>query len=79
MITDAKIKELFLECHNKDPEGLYADDVDLLEFGRKLEAEAHKNGVEEERAECIKFVKSLNSEVAKALEDWRKWTDRSQG
>ena len=78
MITDAKIKELFLECNNKDPNGLYADDVDLLEFGRKLEAVAREEAMIEERDTCIKFVRSLNSEVAKALEDWRKWQDRSQ-
>lgn len=78
MLTDAKIKELFLECNNKNPDGLYADDVDLLEFGRKLEAEARQEAILEERGECVKFVKSLNHEVAKALEDWRKWTDRSQ-
>lgn len=78
MITDAKIKELFLECHNKDPDGLYADDVDLLEFGRKLEVVAREEATIEERDACVKFVRSLNSEVAKALEDWRKWTDRSQ-
>lgn len=78
MLTDAKIKELFLECHNKSEDGLYADDVDLLEFGRKLEAEARQQAIQEERETCVKFVRSLNSEVAKALEDWRKWTDRSQ-
>lgn len=78
MLTDAKIKELFLECHNKNPDGLYADDVDLLEFGRKLEEQVRQEAIQEERATCVKFVKSLNSEVAKALEDWRKWTDRSQ-
>ena len=78
MITDAKIKEIFLACDNLNKEGLYADDVDLLEFGRKLEEHIRKEAIEEEREVCIKFVKSLNSEVAKALEDWRKWTDRSQ-
>ncbi len=78
MITDAKIKELFLECHNKDPDGLYADDVDLLEFGRKLEAVAREEPTIEQRDGCVELVRSLNTEVAKALEDWRKWTDRSQ-
>jgi hypothetical protein len=78
MLTDVKIKAIFLECNNKDPEGLYADEVDLLEFGRKLELEARQQATMEERDACIKFVRTLNSEVAKALEDWRKWTDRSQ-
>jgi hypothetical protein len=78
MLTDVQIKAIFLECNNKNPDGLYADDVDLLEFGRKLEIEARQQAIIEERDACIKFVRTLNSEVAKALEDWRKWTDRSQ-
>jgi hypothetical protein len=78
MLTDVQIKAIFLECNNKNPDGLYADDVDLLEFGRKLETEARQQAITEERDTCIKFVRTLNSEVAKALEDWRKWTDRSQ-
>jgi len=78
MLTDVQIKAIFLECNNKDSDGLYADDVDLFEFGRKLEVEARQQAIIEERDTCIKFVRTLNTEVAKALEDWRKWTDRSQ-
>ena len=78
MLADNKIKELFLECNNKNPDGLYADDVDLLEFARKVEAASTEEAIYTERKECIKFVRSLNIEVAKALEDWRKWTDKSQ-
>jgi hypothetical protein len=78
MLTDVQIKAIFIECDNKNPEGLYADEVDLLEFGRKLETEARQQAITEERDACIKFVRSLNVEVAKALEDWRIWTDRSQ-
>jgi len=78
MLTDAQIKAIFLECNNKNPEGLYADEVDLLEFGRKLETVSSQEAAYAERLECIKFVRSLNIEVAKALEDWRKWTNKSQ-
>jgi hypothetical protein len=78
MLTDVQIKAIFLECNNKNPDGLYADDVDLLEFARKLEVTSTQEAAYAERLECIKFVRSLNVEVAKALEDWRKWTDKSQ-
>jgi hypothetical protein len=78
MLTDVQIKAIFLECNNKNPDGLYADDVDLLEFARKLEVTSTQEAAYAERLECIKFVRSLNIEVAKALEDWRKWTDKSQ-
>jgi hypothetical protein len=78
MLTDVQIKAIFLECNNKNPDGLYADDVDLLEFARKVEVTSTQEATYAERLECIKFVRSLNIEVAKALEDWRKWTDKSQ-
>lgn len=78
MLTATEIKAIFLECNNKNPDGLYADDVDLLEFAEKLAEVVSKKATLQERETCVKFVRSLNVEVAKALEDWRKWTDRSQ-
>jgi len=78
MLTDNQIKAVFLECDNKDPDGIYADDVDLLEFARKLEEFLQTEFSKREQAKCITFVRSLNVEVAKALEDWLKWTNRSQ-
>ena len=30
------VKQAFMLCHNKDPEGLYPTEVDLLEFTRNL-------------------------------------------
>lgn len=78
MLTSDHIKAIFLECNNKDPDGMYADDVDIMEFGRKLEGYARQDAIYDERDACVKFVRSLNTEVAKALEEWRVWTDRSQ-
>ena len=36
-LTPHDIKMIFIECHNENPDGLYADDVDLLEFADKLQ------------------------------------------
>lgn len=30
------VKDTYLSCDNKHPDGLYPDEVDLLEFSRKL-------------------------------------------
>jgi hypothetical protein len=78
MLTDLQIKSVFLECDNENPNGMYANDVDLLEFAKKLETFLGAESARREQAKCIKFVRSLNVEVSKALEDWLKWTDRSQ-
>lgn len=37
MLTTEDIKQIFFYCDNKDPNGYYANDVDILEFGRKIE------------------------------------------
>lgn len=78
-MTDAQIKNIFLECENEDPNGMYADGVDLLEFAKKLETHFDAEFSKREQVKCITFVRSLNVEVAKALEDWLKWTNRSCG
>lgn len=75
MMTDDQIKQIFLQCDNRDPNGIYADDVDILEFGRKLEQKAREEGAKAELMECIKFVRSLNTHVADALKEKRKWSN----
>ena len=68
-MNEADIKHVLFACKSQqpdaevDPKGLYCDNLDVIEFGRKIALK--------ERAECIKFVKSLNHLVAKALSDNR--------
>lgn len=38
MIDKEDIKQVFFYCDNKDPDGFYANDVDILEFGQKMAA-----------------------------------------
>jgi hypothetical protein len=77
MLTDEKVKQIFFYVKSNDPEGVYADDVDILEYARKIEAYVRIEAMREEREECVKLVKSLNVEVAKALEDYRKCAERN--
>jgi hypothetical protein len=65
------IGAIFRACNFKDPDGLYADDVDIYEFADKIEQTIVYRVAQAERAACIDFVRSLNSEVAKALEEKR--------
>ncbi len=72
MLSNIEIKGIFLECENEDPNGMYADDVDVFEYGRAIERAVR----EDERRACITLVKSLNHEVAKALLDYRRLSDK---
>ena len=38
MLTNEDIKQIFFQCEHKDPKGFYADEVDIIEFAKKIEA-----------------------------------------
>jgi hypothetical protein len=38
MLSPEDIKQIFFRCSHKDPQGFYADEVDIIEFAKKIEA-----------------------------------------
>jgi hypothetical protein len=71
MLTKEEMRKVFLSCDMLDKDGLYADDVDIYELCAAVEKEVALKYARAERAECIKFVRSLNTEVARALSEKR--------
>lgn len=71
MLSNEDIKQIFLHCDNKDPNGSYANDVDIFEFGQKVAAVVAIQAAKKEREKCIEFVMSLNTEVGRALAEKR--------
>ena len=65
------IKQVFFSCGFKDPEGLYADEVEVYEFAERLLAHAAPLIAKKEREACVEFVKSLNTLVGEKLEEKR--------
>jgi hypothetical protein len=51
-MTKDLMLQTFFYCDHKDPEGLYANDVDVLEYGRKVEAVARAETIRE----CIELM-----------------------
>ena len=70
-LTKDEVKQVFLSCEMKDPDGLYADDVELYELTKAIEQRVALKFARAERAQCIEFVQSLNTEVARALTEKR--------
>jgi hypothetical protein len=72
-MNEQDIKQILFTCKSQDPDaevdpnGVYCDNLDVIEFGNKIALAAARK----ERAECIKFVKSLNHLVARSLSDKR--------
>lgn len=71
MLTKNEMRSIFLSCDMLDKDGLYADEVDIYELCAAVEKAVAMKYARAERAECIKFVRSLNTEVARALSDKR--------
>ena len=69
MISDADIKQIFFYCDNKDPNGSFADGVDILEFGKKVAAVAEVDGRKAEREKCVNFIAQTNPELAESLKN----------
>jgi hypothetical protein len=70
-LTKDEVKQVYLSCEMKDPDGLYADEVELYELTKAIEKRVALKFARAERAQCIKFVQSLNTEVARALSEKR--------
>lgn len=67
MLNDELIQQVFFYCENSNPDGCYADTVDILEFGRKLEAVLIPMIRKQEHLRCVGIVNNLNREVAATL------------
>ena len=76
-MNEQDIKQVLFQCKSQDPDaeanpnGLYCDNLDVIEFADKLEEKILLAAARRERAECIKFVRSLNHLVADALAEKR--------
>lgn len=68
ILDEDTVKQIFFYCDNKDPNGMYADEVDLLEFANKLEAYLTTQIQKAEHARCVEIVASVNAPVARMLD-----------
>ena len=77
MLSEHDFKAILMDCKCQspdspiDPNGLYTDNLDINEFGRKVEEKVALVYARKERELCIEFVQSLNPEVATALTEKR--------
>jgi len=76
-MTEDQIKQIVMQCRSQapdapiDPKGIYCDNLEVLEFAKKIKNAVAVKYAREERTQCIKFVESLNSEVAAKLREKR--------
>ncbi len=62
-MSDDDIKKIFWGHNDKDPNGVYADEVNIMDFGRRVEAAAR----DEERQRIIDIVRQHSPSLAALL------------
>lgn len=70
-INEDIIKQVFFQCGNAMPDGMYVDEVELIEYSEKLILVVGKDIAKAEREECLKIVESLNPEIARVVRERR--------
>jgi len=68
-LTPKEVAEAFRKCYLKENYNFLAEDLE--ELARGLIRAAEPKIAFEEKEKCIKFVRSLNTQVAQALKDFK--------
>ena len=68
-LTPQEVAEAFRKCYLEENYNFLAEDLE--ELARQIIKVAEPKIVQEERDKCVKFVRSLNTHVAQALEDFK--------
>jgi hypothetical protein len=64
MIDEALVKQVFFYVDDKDPSGVYADGVNLLDFARKLDAVLSTRHRAAERERCMAIIRQHDQKLA---------------
>jgi hypothetical protein len=67
MIDEALVKQVFFYVDDKDPSGVYADGVNLLDFARKLDAVLSTRHRAAERERCMAIIRQHDPALADLL------------
>lgn len=70
-INEDLVKQVFFYVDDKDPQGVYADNVNLLDYAHKLYAMIRREVSREEHQRCVEIVSHMNREVANKLKTQR--------
>ena len=70
-VTEDVVKQVYFYCNNEDKNGLFPDEVDLIEFAERLVAVIGRDIAKAEAEVCVEIVSNLNPEVGKRLRELR--------
>lgn len=67
MIDDILVKRVFFYVDDKDPHAFYADNVNILDFAKKLDAVTSLQHRAAEKARCVEFIRQHDPKLADLL------------
>ena len=70
-VNEDLIKQIYFQCQNKLKEGIYPNEIELIEFSEKMILVVGPMIAKAEREACLKIVESMNKEVARVLREQR--------
>lgn len=71
MLSADTIKRIFFLSDKPHRDAVHADDVDIIQFARNVALFVKRAHAEAEHARCVEIVRSMNPDVARALENQR--------
>jgi late competence protein required for DNA uptake (superfamily II DNA/RNA helicase) len=71
MLSEETVKQIFFLSDKPRKDPLIADEVDIVQFAQNIESFVAVEKARKEHERCVKIVRDLNPEVAKALESQR--------
>jgi hypothetical protein len=69
VLSEETVKQIFFYSDNPRKDAILADEVDIVQFANNVAQYVKKQYAVEEHARCVKIVKDMNPEVARALDN----------
>jgi hypothetical protein len=69
MLSEETVKQIFFYCDQHEENAVIADEVDIVQFARKIEAFIEVECARKEHARCVQIVQDMNKDVARALDN----------
>jgi hypothetical protein len=70
-VNEETIKQVYFHCGNQLKDGIYPEEIELIEFSEKLILVVGKEIAKAEREEILKILDAVNPEVAKLIRERR--------
>jgi hypothetical protein len=70
-VDEELIKQVYFQCNNQIKDGIYPDEIELIEYSEKLILTAGAAIAKAEREEILKIVDALNPEIARVIRERR--------